>query len=536
MAAAQPTSSIPASTVILATAVAMTRLSASSGSFGSVIEAQGLLERAEEQRTVALQSLDLKTQVALGQYFTPYAAARLIASMPRIPVTGTLRVLDPGAGSGSLTAALLSRIIAEAPDLKIELVAVEFDQEVAKSLSATLADCAAVAKMTGVDFQSRLVIGDYIEGAPDLGSDFDIVIMNPPYGKLAAQSHHRKLMSSRGVDTPNFYAAFMALGAANLADGGQLVAITPRSFANGAYFDSFRRFFLSRISLDRIHVFESRSTVFADTGVLQENIIISGTRHGTKERVQLSASTGHEGSVTSRIAEYEEVVRSNDPHRFIRIPSSEGDREVVALMLQLPARLDDLGLTVSTGRVVDFRSRSQLADQSTSISRSPMVYPANMKNGVILHPNDIGKAQHFSVLKTEDSKLLVPEGNYVLIKRFSAKEERRRIVAGTWIPARNGAGPIAMDNKLNYIHQSGKGLDLDLAAGLALWLNSTPVDMFFRTFSGHTQVNATDLRTMPFPSSEFLRQIGKEAGAALPAQDEIDRRVSAAFSPTRVAA
>ena len=511
-------------------------MSARGGNFGSMIEAQGLLARAEEQRILALQSLDSKTQAALGQYFTPDAAAQLIASIPRIPVRGTLRVLDPGAGSGSLTAALLARIMKEAPGLKVELVAVEFDEHVAESLTKTLADCAAVAKIAGIGFDSRIILGDYIKGGPDLGSDFDLVIMNPPYGKLAAQSHHRKLMSSRGVDTPNLYAAFMALGAANLADGGQLVAITPRSFANGAYFDAFRRYFLSRISLERIHVFESRSTVFADTSVLQENIIISGTRHGTKERVQLSTSTGHEDSVTSRAADYEEVVHPDDPHRFIRIPSGEGDKEIVTLMRQLPATLADLGLAVSTGRVVDFRSRQQLADQPISISRFPMVYPANVKNGVILHPNDIGKVQHFSVLKTEDSKLLVPEGNYVLIKRFSVKEERRRIVAGTWSPTRNGAGPIAIDNKLNYIHEAGRGLDPDLAAGLALWLNSTPVDLYFRTFSGHTQVNATDLRTMPFPSSEFLRQIGIEAGDGLPGQDEIDHRVAAAFSSAKVAA
>lgn len=93
-------------------------MSARGGNFGSMIEAQGLLARAEEQRILALQSLDSKTQAALGQYFTPDAAAQLIAYIPRIPVRGSLRVLDPGAGSGSLTAALLARIMKEAPGLK----------------------------------------------------------------------------------------------------------------------------------------------------------------------------------------------------------------------------------------------------------------------------------------------------------------------------------------------------------------------------------------------------------------------------------
>jgi len=62
--------------------------------------------------------------------------------------------------------------------------------------------------------------------------------------------------------------------------------------------------------------------------------------------------------------------------------------------------------------------------------------------------------------------------------------------------------------------------------GLSLWLNSTPLDDYFRTFSGHTQVNATDLRTLPFPPVNALRRIGAGRASKLPAQDEIDALVA----------
>ena len=82
------------------------------------------------------------------------------------------------------------------------------------------------------------------------------------------------------------------------------------------------------------------------------------------------------------------------------------------------------------------------------------------------------------------------------MKRFSAKEEKRRIVSALWSDDR----APAFDNKLNYIHRQGRGLEADVAAGLIVWLNSTPVDAYFRVFSGHTQVNAGDLRRMRFPA------------------------------------
>lgn len=97
-----------------------------------------LLSVAESERVAALGGLDARTQSELGQFFTPAAAARLIASIPRLPESGTLRMLDPGAGSGVLAAALVSRVLAERPELSIEIVAVERDPLVLPSLRATL--------------------------------------------------------------------------------------------------------------------------------------------------------------------------------------------------------------------------------------------------------------------------------------------------------------------------------------------------------------------------------------------------------------
>lgn len=484
-----------------------------------------LLDVAAQSRAHALSRLEQKTQDSLGQFFTPVRAASLIASMPKLPRTGQIRVLDPGAGSGVLSAALIDRALREGPDAALHVVAVEYDQAVIGYLKETLDACVSagngrvsyeivegdfIVKSTGLDADSRL-------------SDFDIVIQNPPYAKLAASSALRAAVRGVGADAPNLYAAFLALGALALKPGGQIVAITPRSFCNGPYFGAFRSFLLDRIALDRIHVFESRSTVFADTGVLQENVIFSGTRNGPRNRVVLSTSNGHEDDGSRRHVPYTDVVHRGDPNRFIRLAVNDEDTETAEQMLALPSTLAALRVEASTGRVVDFRSRECLSFES-SPRAVPLVYPGNIRQGTVEWPREIRKAQWFKPITDRDSSMLFPEGWYCVVKRFSAKEERRRIVAAVWSPERI-PGLVAFENHVNVFHSAGRGLDRNTALGLCLWLNTSLVDRFFRTFSGHTQVNATDLRTLRFPTASMLDQLGRLAPERLPEQQDVDSLV-----------
>src|SRR4051812_27762167 len=105
----------------------------------------------------------------------------------------------------------------------------------------------------------------------------------------------------------------------------------------------------------------------------------------------------------------------------------------------------------------------------------PLVYPGNLREGVVRWPRDFGKAQGFLPREPKDEKLLVPAGNYVLVKRLSSKEGRRRVVASVW-ETDQSEGPVAFENHVNVFHHDGAGLDLELAVGLSYWLNSTVID------------------------------------------------------------
>ncbi|AJM78334.1 Eco57I restriction-modification methylase domain-containing protein [Rathayibacter toxicus] len=479
-----------------------------------------LIDRAEARRKSALMATDPTKQAALGQYFTPYQAALIIARLPRVPQAETIRVLDPGAGSGILTASLVDRIRAERPNTAIDVVAVEIDETLCPILRETLADIETLG-----DVKTTLVGEDFLPWALASGDRFEFVIQNPPYAKLQNGSAQQNLLRSAGIDVPNIYAAFLALGVRLLADNGQQVAITPRSWMNGAYYSRFRRKFVDDVSIDGIHAFESRSKVFGDTGVLQEAIVVSVTRGRRPDAVQVSTSHDHNDDASVRSVAYNDVVTAD----FIHVPATQKDAEAVTWMTHHAHHtLADLGLTVSTGRVVDFRSRHMLHQKQIE-GALPMVNASHIRNGQTIHPIGAKKPEWFHTVPDVASKILVPSGVYVLIKRFSAKEERRRVSAGVW----QSDEAVAFDNKLNYVHQNGMGLKLPVARGLAVFLNSTRLDDYFRVFSGHTQVNATDLRQMPFPSFEQLRAL---ASVDTTSQDAIDTAVENIMTAVEIAA
>ena len=472
----------------------------------------------EARRQAALGELDPSTQAVLGQFFTPMKAAMLMASMLRVDdLSGTVQVLDPGAGVGSLTAALVDRLHTERPDVAINVVAVETDPSITPYLRATLEEC---QNAYGISY--NLVEGDYLldEGAK-LDGPFDLVIANPPYGKLAADSPTRLATAVRAVDTPNVYVAFWARAVASLKKNGRGVFIVPRSWANGPYYRPFRQWLLSAASLDALHVFESRTKVFADTKVKQENVVVAFSMRPQVSNVRLSKSVAHNEDPIARSVPFSAIVQDKDDDKIVHF--AEGASVPSAARFTLP----DLGIGVSTGKVVDFRNRQYLTHDLDAPGVVPMIYQSNIRSGGIDWPQaNARKPQGFVAIDDAAIRQLLPRGPYVVVKRQTAKEDRRRVIAAFW----DGFGRVAFDNKTNYLHESQRPLDRNVARGLMLWLNSTVLDRYFRAFSGHTQVNAGDLLRLPFPCREDLILLAKTAPDGLPSQETLDAVVAKLFS------
>jgi adenine-specific DNA-methyltransferase len=495
-----------------------------------------LVDHVDLVRIDAGRGLDADRQAELGQFMTPAATARLMASMFEARAE-KIRLLDAGAAVGSLTAAWVAELCERTrkPDA-VQLTAYELDEDLADRLKGTLKNCQQTCASAGVECEVQLRREDFIEAGvrmldggffgPELDR-FDAAILNPPYRKFATDSRERMLLRKIGVETSNLYTAFLAIVLKLLAPGGEIVAITPRSFCNGPYFKPFRKLLVDTVRLRRVHVFESRSHAFSEDEVLQENIIFHGVKEEPSDRpVEISSSTGpDDDQVSFREVPYEQVIRPRDPDGFIHLVGDEVQEEIATRMAGLCATLAELRLTVSTGRVVDFRA-TQFIRQHPGRNTVPLIYPTHFDRGFVRWPKDSKKPNAMEILPGID-ELLVPNETYVLVKRFSAKEERRRVVAAVYDPRRVTAEQVGFENHLNYFHSSGRGLPEVLAKGLAIFLNSTFVDLYFRQFNGHTQVNATDLRSLRYPSREQLLILGGRMSDEFPNQDEIDEILDA---------
>ena len=376
----------------------------------AILEQDGLVDRVDLIRLDVGRRLDPAHRAAMGQFFTPAPIARFMADLSEAK-TGRVRLLDPGAGVGSLSAAWIARACSlEQRPSSIHLTAYEADHRLAEHLRQTVEDCEEVCRAAGVAFQAEVIEADFIRAAVELLADcplwgtahsaFDCAILNPPYRKLNSESETRRALRSVGIETSNLYTAFLWLVFRLLDENGEMVAITPRSFCNGPYFRPFREAFLREMTLQRVHVFESRNSAFKDADVLQENVIFRAVKGKPADKAVVSSSANPEDpDICVREVRPDELVNPSDPDLVIHVVPDEIGTRFAERVRGFAATLDDLGIQVSTGRVVDFRAKEALAFESNG-KTVPLIYPVHFENGYIVWPKP-GKKPNYLVVAPE---------------------------------------------------------------------------------------------------------------------------------------
>jgi adenine-specific DNA-methyltransferase len=473
-----------------------------------------LLSAVEKNRLRISRSTDAQKKSQLGQFLTPERTAVFMAGL--FPNgEGSCYLLDAGAGIGSLSAAFLDRCLSGGLHFeRIEVDAFEIDKTLHSHLEQTLGGYS----LNGV--RTRIHEEDFIHASVESLSwnlfvrssrQYTHAILNPPYKKLSSGSSHRLALRRVGIETVNAYSAFVALTVARMVSGGQIVTIIPRSFCNGPYYRSFREFILKRAAIRHVHMFQSRNKTFKDDAVLQENIILRLECGGAQGAVTISTSTDDTFiDLATHEYPFERIVFPDDQERFIHVPTSP-EPNAIESSPAIRYTLHDLGIKVSTGPVVDFRVKKHLRDMPEP-GTVPLLYPGHFIGRRATWPIERMRKPNAIKHNNDTEKWLYSSGFYCVVRRFSSKEEKRRIVASVVDPASFGdASMLGFENHLNVFHENKRGLPELLAYGLAAFLGTTAVDEYFRRFNGHTQVNATDLRIMKFPSREALIQLGKWA-------------------------
>jgi len=315
-----------------------------------------LLNHTDALRWDVPPRLALKRKSELGQFMTPAAVARFMASLFPPSSLKTCRLLDAGAGAGALTCAFLDRCNS-AKGLHFQNVEVEA-HEIDEALREHLANIlGSYAERLPVAY--RVLSGDFVLEAAcrrmRTSRHFTHAILNPPYKKINSASEHRLILRLAGIETVNLYSAFVALALTLMQPGGQLVAIVPRSFCNGPYYRPFRSFLLRHAALRHIHLFASRTKAFKDDDVLQENVIVRLERGGSQDNVTVTNSTDATfADLSTHEHPFDRIVLPDDPEQFIHVPASL-ERSTVERSPGIRFSLPDIGIAVSTGPVVDFR-------------------------------------------------------------------------------------------------------------------------------------------------------------------------------------
>ncbi|MCL2761918.1 MAG: Eco57I restriction-modification methylase domain-containing protein [Treponema sp.] len=447
-----------------------------------------------------------------AQYLTPIEIARFMTklSIKYWKKANFASIIDPGAGTGILSYCLINELLKKNSDLTLSIDAWEMDKSIIPELSKTFQNLEKSNLNYTIqqnDFITSITHDIYFNAS----KQYDFVIMNPPYKKINSDSVYRNALRNIGIETVNTYSAFMALAIKLMADNGILTAIVPRSFCNGLYFLPFRKFLLDNTSILHIHLFESRDNAFRDENVLQENVIIVLKKTKRKQtHITISHSTDKLFSnYTENHVPYSDIIIPDDEHKYIFIPT----KPIPASKNILSCSNGDLYFDISTGPVVDFRLKEKLIfDEPNDNNRDaaiPLLYPVHIRNQEVNWPIQSKKPNAIMLNEMEQKKIAFPKGYYVLVKRFSSKEEKRRLYATLLTPDSLPADYFTVENHLNIIHYKRKSLTKDIATGLTAYLNTAYCDNLFRNFSGHTQVNATDLRNMKYPTSDTLAEFAR---------------------------
>lgn len=457
-------------------------------------------------------SKDGNAKKILGQYFTDSPIAEFMSGLVDTSILNPdlVRMLDSGAGHGMLTVSTAIHLLNNGIN-NVEATLYELDDKIIDGLVDVLGKVKALFANEEKTFDYRIINDDFVLLRPDLREEYDVSVINPPYFKYSVtESPYSKRTADLFKGDPNIYASFIAITLSAMTANGQVVVISPRSFLNGLYFKGFRKYLLNNSKIDLVHIFNSRKDVFVDSDVLQENVIFKMIKTDENySRVTISTSDGISDLNNPKRTIYprEIIIDESNLEEIIRIPENQGDYRVLQKAENLPSTFSEEGYFISTGPVVEFRSRAYLTTDHRKEKQVPLIRAHNVRISGTNWDGTNKKDISFS-LKPNYEKHLISNNKYLILKRFTSKDEPRRLVAGIYDPIR-GINLVGITNKLNYIGRKDSLLSKEEALGLCILFNSEFMDKYYRCISGNTQVNATDIRIMKTPTREQIIELGR---------------------------
>ena len=449
-----------------------------------------------------------------GAYYTPPALCEVLLDMAAEAGVDwrTARILDPACGGGAFLSPVARRMARSLRDceprialknIEQRLLGFELDPFAAwlsqVFLEAALADLYHEA---GTRPDSVVRVCDSLEQA--VGNEgFDLVVGNPPYGRIGLSPELREKFRRSLFGHANLYGVFTDLALRFARPGGVVAYVTPTSFLAGEYFKALRGLLGREAPPVSIGFVAERKGVFAD--VLQETLLATYKRGGTSRTGKVYfISPGRDGSVATRAAGSFNL--PEDPGRPWLMPRTEAQSALLRQVDEMPCRLADYGYTVSTGPLVWNRHKTSLRDRPGT-GRYPLIWAEAVRpDGVFSFRAEKRNHKPYFEPKAKE-RWVVTEFPCVLLQRTTAKEQCRRLIAAE-LPASfiTEHGAVVIENHLNMIKPLNGAPKVALAA-LAALFNSDVVDQVFRCINGSVAVSAYELEALPLPLPEDVGEI-----------------------------
>ena len=516
----------------------------------------------EQLTALHLERLSLDHRREFGKFYTPPSIVTYILDQagfrPSSAILGR-NLIDPSCGAGAFIVEAARRYLAAARSarwpaqrrlqgLEQAVVGCDIDPTAVRLTRLRLIELALplAGKALGLTFNPAVTCTDPIQSfgaetqatldldgkGPVTGlppHSFDFVVGNPPYGKIREMpSSLRSAFAASLYGHPNLYGVFIHLGLHLLKPGGTLGYIVPKSFSSGLYFKNLRQLLVTRADLQELLTLQERQGTF--DGVLQETLILlARAKNGERHRSVLvgearSNGNGLDTQSTVSVPAADVVLGPRLHHVFCLSPEARS----YAVKEKLFARgqpLGELGIRVSTGQLVWNRRKDYLLG-SPARGAAPMLWGHHVRTFAFLPERHYAdRPEWVRVAGRTASEICVPRER-ILVKRMTAKEEVRRLVAAR-VPASFGRGTNGyyLENHLNFLEfPAGDGWG-ELLLG---FLNSRVAEFLFRMINGNTQVSATELNLLPLAVPSDRRAI-TSAVRALEASAGEDEKAFAAL-------
>ena len=366
-------------------------------------------------------------------------------------------------------------------------------------IDVTLSDLCREARLR---LRSAVRVCNALEQAPE-EEGFGLVVGNPPYGRITLSPTLREKFRRSLFGHANLYGVFTDLALRFARHGGVIAYVTPTSFLAGEYFKALRGLLGREAPPTSIDFIAERRGVFADA--LQETLLAAYQRGAEPDAGQVHfISPGPNGSIEKTAAGVFRLPQNPDQPWLM--PRTEAQSALVRRVERLQYRLADYGYTVSTGPLVWNRHKASLRARAGS-GRYPLVWAESVRSdGVFEFRAEKRHHKPYFAPKAKDH-WVVTDFPCVLLQRTTAKEQRRRLIAAELPAAFIAAhGAVVVENHLNMIKPLN-GAPIVRPAVLAALLNSDLVDQVFRCINGSVAVSAYELKALPLPSPENIKEL-----------------------------